>query len=115
MTSSMFREIVRIAPRKSKVTSFERSAMRSPTIVDHRAPGPRRCSSRCLAASSRASASFVGGGVAEQPLLGLEAGAHHRRDRSRVVGRARGGAGLGRRDDLVAELLDEHGEAGCAR
>ena len=59
MTSSMLREIVRMAPRNSNITLLERSAVRSPTIVDHRAPGPRRNSSRCLAASSRSSASFV--------------------------------------------------------
>ena len=49
--------------------------------------------------------------VAERRLLGLEPGAHHRRDRPRLVRRAGGGAGLGRGDDLVAELLDEHREA----
>ena len=111
ITSSMLREIVRIAPRNSNITLLERSAVRSPTIVDQRAPGPRRNSRRCFAASSRSSASFVDAASPSADFSASRPAAHHRRDRARLVRRARGGAGLGRGDDLVAELLDEHREA----
>ena len=48
--------------------------------------------------------------VAEHRLLGFEPGSHHGRDRTAPRRRALGRPRLGRRDDLVAELLHEHGE-----
>ena len=81
------------ASRNRNVTSFDRSVTRSPTTMVQRAPGPRRCSIRSVAAVGLGGDGRSSGGIGERLELAARPPARadraHRPPRSPPVGRPR--------------------------
>ena len=87
ISSSMFREIVRMPARKSKHHVVGQVGDAVADDRRPRAPGPRRCSSRCLARLEPPTAAFVAAGSPSIRFSASSPDADHRRDDAAHVAR----------------------------